>query len=119
MDLRYCERCGAEVQDAGGYCLLGHPLRLDPVIASVSEWRQELDRAFDEARPDQDLEADADAVEQEPPRRSLWATLGQSDGVVGNDPISAFAPAARMDWGPEERSGFLARSLRRGRPAHA
>ena len=120
MDLRYCDRCGAEVQDTGGFCLLGHPLRLDPVIASVSEWRRELDRAFDEARPEPNgPEPVAEAVDHGPAGRSLWAVLGKPEGAVANDPISAFAPAGRMDWGPEERSSFLARSLRRRRPAHA
>lgn len=50
MTTRFCTRCETDVQDAGGYCLLGHPLALKPLDASLSDLRAEIDQAFEDAR---------------------------------------------------------------------
>lgn len=48
MNYAYCPTCRAEVQDTGGFCLLGH--RIGAPVASLSELRAEVDSAFDAAR---------------------------------------------------------------------
>jgi hypothetical protein len=54
MAHKFCTRCRAEVEDAGGYCLLGHELRddqpVDQHVDSLSALRAEVNRTFDEAR---------------------------------------------------------------------
>ena len=50
MTIRYCPRCKTDVEDTGGYCLLGHRLALEPPVASITDLRAEVDRAFEEAR---------------------------------------------------------------------
>ncbi|MDQ3985344.1 MAG: hypothetical protein M3280_02465 [Actinomycetota bacterium] len=154
MAMRFCSRCDSEVEDTGGFCLLGHRLALDPPFAPIEELRAEVDRSFEEARaevaavvsgaaaaapgparrlapppppppavskrPDEVTVPDT-AVTKEtvsylqapaaPRTDSVWAELDQ-DVDVSNDPISAFAPAPRMDWGPN-RSRSHRRRLRR------
>ncbi len=150
MALRFCHRCACEVEDAGGFCLLGHPLRLEPPIPSVSHIREEVTKAFDEARseasdagavlgPGRDDVAEAPSVPEHalvahealapehdpldmsapppPPvgthrRRTVWEALASEEPGDASDPIAAFAPAARMDWGPD-RNGVLPLVLRR------
>jgi hypothetical protein len=129
MPLRYCRVCDADVEDAGGYCLLGHPLKLDAPIPSVAEMRDEVSRALGEARPEQEpsasdieesaaVEAAPGAWKPPPPdvRAKVWQSL--EDAVPESaDPITAFAPPPRMDWGPEQ-SGLRGRNpLRRRRRA--
>ena len=117
MTQRFCPLCATEVQDVGGYCRLGHRLRLDPPQASLGDLRDEVDRAFDEAElvvaqasagvassrsgrvpppsPTQAHTRPASPVSRESrptARRGLSAP---------SDPITAFAPPPRMDWGPE------------------
>lgn len=156
MALRFCHRCASEVEDAGGFCLLGHPLRLEPPIPSVSHIRDEVDRAFVEARieaaepaptepepqqlcgapgqepqpepvpapvsraePPPALESDPlDTATPPPPplgtrrRPTVWESLDEDEAPDASDPIAAFAPAGRMDWGPD-RNGVLPLVLRR------
>jgi hypothetical protein len=50
MAHKFCSRCQAEVEDAGGYCLLGHELRAEPPVDSLTALRAEVNRTFDEAR---------------------------------------------------------------------
>ena len=50
MAQRFCSRCNAEVEDAGGYCLLGHDLRLEAPFDSLKALRAEVNRTFDDAR---------------------------------------------------------------------
>jgi hypothetical protein len=169
MTLRFCPRCIAEVENVGGFCLLGHPLRLDPLIPSVADIRAQVYESMDEVRlgtgapmpaereghptpaverresspppppvlreagsgrhtvwdsleveahheaPDR-RQGERDSLEveahhQAPDRRqTVWDSLELETRDAG-DPIAAFAPAPRMDWGPE-RSSFLG-SLRR------
>lgn len=39
MTTRYCARCDAEVEDTGGFCLLGHLLRSAPLLPTIGELR--------------------------------------------------------------------------------
>lgn len=113
MTTRLCRTCGTEVQDAGGYCLLGHSLREAPESGSLSALRAEVDRAFEEAQMvvDQSHGAPASANEvllppPPPPRSDLFARLQIEQSVTDSDPMEGFAPAPRMDWGPERRKIF-------------
>ena len=121
MSVRYCERCGSDVEDVGGFCLLGHALRVDPPIPSVAAIREEVDRAFDEARAEVASSGDSgDSHEPPPPpesARSVWAALRDDGGAA--DPMAAFAPAPRMDWGPERARLLSPRRRGRERPAPA
>ena len=133
MNTRFCERCSAEVEDVGGFCLLGHPLRLDPPIPSLAHVRQEVDRVLDEIRderghPGYDMGAGRAQGDVEPPPlpdrtaasgKSLWDSLRQAGGKGPHDPIEAFAPPPRMDWGPSEPSNVLQRTLRRAQKVRA
>ena len=109
---RFCSHCQAEVEDVGGFCLLGHPLaKAAPDIGSLTALRAEVDRAFEDARvqvatvvggvsssaPPPPPPADATA-----PSRTTYPVIEQT--VTGPDPIADFAPAPRMDWGPEKKS---------------
>ena len=39
MTTRYCIHCDAEVEDTGGFCLLGHLLRSAPLTPTIGELR--------------------------------------------------------------------------------
>ena len=130
MSQRYCPRCGDEVEDTGGFCLLGHSLRLAPATLSMSELRDEVDQAFEEARATVAavIEPVAAPMSSSPPPppppsstpppsdeeyvargafKDVWAGLHEEISIDNDDPIAAFSPPPRMDWGPEK-------SLRKG-----
>ena len=126
MTMRFCEKCSAEVEDVGGFCLLGHPLKLDPLIPSVAHVRHEADRVLEEVRDERhrptELNGSSEAAHGRPPRPpegrlgrapTLWDSLGKDVRDRSNDPIEAFAPPPRMDWGPSDRLSLLQRALRR------
>jgi len=46
VNTRYCPTCAVEVEDADGFCLLGHSLRAAPVTVSMEEFRAGADQAF-------------------------------------------------------------------------
>src|SRR5918999_533311 len=50
MAQRFCPRCNAEVEDTGGYCLLGHDLCLEAPVDSLTALRAEVNRTFEEAK---------------------------------------------------------------------
>jgi hypothetical protein len=121
MSERYCPTCRSDVEDAGGFCLLGHSLRLQAVTEpSLRELRAEVDRAFEDVRVqvaavtgEIPVASSAPPPPPPPPPSSvrsaptatvvdeLWANFDeQADSVF--DPITAFAPNAHMDWGPSE-----------------
>jgi hypothetical protein len=139
MSDRFCPQCNAEVEDAGGFCLLGHSLRSVAPVASLKDLRAEVDRAFEDARvqvahalgdppppPPITTRSGLDLMEAEAPTRAeapthteaptrthaptstVYAAIDQTPSK-GPDPISEFAPAPRMDWGPERRQGLLKR----------
>lgn len=125
MTFRFCPRCANEVEDVGGFCLLGHPLKLDPLIPSVAEIRDVVDRAVDEAHTSSSSsprESSSTGAPPPPPaatlydRHTVWESL-ETDADLPGDPIEAFAPPPRMDWGPDARPGLIARSRRRREPS--
>jgi hypothetical protein len=111
MTQRFCPLCATEVQDVGGYCRLGHRLSLDPPQASLGELRDEVDRAFGEAElvaarasagGASSRTGPAPSSSQPPPRPAPESRPKARRGVSApGDPITAFAPPPRMDWGPE------------------
>lgn len=126
MTERYCPKCQAEVEDVGGFCLLGHSLRLRPITETMDEIRAEVDRAFEEARVQvAAITGEIPAIASSPPpppplpddleeqtktrMDELWAGF-EEDAPSPADPITAFAPNTRMDWGPDgaklKRRGF-------------
>ena len=128
MSERYCPKCGTDVEDVGGFCLLGHSLKLASVTDSMGDLRAEVDRVFEEVReqvqariatvtgeipavtgpppPPPPVEATAavEAVEEatQTDLDPLWANFDEDLSPDGPDPIAAFAPSPRMDWGPEK-----------------
>lgn len=176
---RHCTRCDAEVEERAGYCLLGHPLRLNMETASLADLKAEVEAAFESAQdevrdamnplleqmetapvaarqpepamaaaiatlparyaappveqfaPPTPTAPPAPAAFQEPrttppppPQRpktkfeALWEGMEGDGPLDRQDPINAFAPPPRMDWGPE-RSERKGRKLRRLRPTSA
>jgi hypothetical protein len=108
MSERFCPQCQSHVEDAGGFCLLGHRLSVAAPAASLRDLRDEVDRAFEEARVQ--VAHALDPVGTPPPPPSTSSVTIDIDGLSlqGSDPIVEFAPAPRMDWGPE-RQGLLKR----------
>ena len=130
MSLKFCSRCRADVEDVGGYCLLGHLLPQD-AVDPISDLRAEVDRAFEQIKieipvtgmaatfksaapaagpssmePYEELRgSDEDLVEEMAQTRTdYWSQLrAEVDGSVSrDDPILSFSPSPRMEWGPEK-----------------
>jgi hypothetical protein len=47
---RFCPSCGTDVEDVGGFCMLGHSLKVSAPTADLSTLRAEVDAAFEEAK---------------------------------------------------------------------
>jgi hypothetical protein len=137
MTLRYCSRCAGEVEDAGGFCLLGHRLSLEPLIPPLAQMRGEVARALGAPRVEvlgadgvpkaadpyrmaaerarieisgtPGTERQASASREADPQRSptVWEVLQEAISDPPEDPMAAFSPPSRMDWGPQERTKFL------------
>jgi hypothetical protein len=92
MAQRFCHHCGSDVEDTGGFCLLGHRL----AVAAPNEVREAPPPP---PPPAAEAETAVPAVSSVAP---TWAALGTTPGAppVPDDPINQFAPPARMDWGP-------------------
>ena len=124
MTLRFCSQCRADVEDAGGYCLLGHPFPRDTSEA-LSDLRAEVDKAFEKIKidipltgmastfqapeamtlePYEELRTSDELVEEmAQSRRDYWSQLrDEVDVSVSDDPILSFSPSPRMEWGPEK-----------------
>jgi hypothetical protein len=142
---RYCPSCGTDVEDAGGFCLLGHPLRLQPMTnaETLTDLRAEVDKAFEDVKVQVEEalgEIDVNVPPPPPAPRSrvvqatnareldqpgtpvrtyddLWRAF-EEEATRGEDPITAFAPPPRMDWGPE-RSKLRRRGMDRAFPEPA
>ena len=120
----FCNGCNTEVENAGGFCLLGHrlsafappppppssallppaPLPPPPPLADL---KQAVAEVFEEAASKVTL---ADPEAPEPSRYAssverTWAELENAAAPAADDPINTFAPPPRMDWGPQ-RSAF-------------
>lgn len=123
---RFCPSCRSDVEVTQGHCLLGHSVISEPSQGSLSELRAEVDKAFDDARIQ--ISGFAPAPKDPAPapplreREEVPVAAGSSgmppppaptgrsaqepwseEGVATdpNDPIAAFAPPPRMDWGPK------------------
>ena len=112
MSSFFCPRCSSTVENKDGYCLLGHPLFTSSGVAEASplaDLRREVDDAFEDSFLGLELSLEpvgaTSTTESEPPpsRPSRY--------LPPEDPISAFAPPPRMDWGPAHTR--LGRLLRR------
>lgn len=112
MAQRFCHSCGSDVEDTGGFCLLGHRLlaRFDPPPPPpppvMEDLTVEVAQAFDAAQAVVRQMAPPEA----PPRSSsryatsldrTWAELESAPPPSADDPINTFAPPPRMDWGPQ------------------
>ncbi|MGH2776768.1 MAG: hypothetical protein ACRDJT_15265 [Actinomycetota bacterium] len=101
MTFSYCHICKAEVVDFGGTCKQGHAFAPSP------------NRATPPPPPPRQA-VQAPPPPPPPPVRSepttVWKVLEQG-GFQSNDPIAAFAPAPRMNWGPENEVPIV-RSMR-------
>ena len=128
MTHRYCPTCASEVEEVDGFCFLGHPLKLHAAPASLSELRDEVERAFadTEPAPERALVGVAARTAAAPPRAQAPAaaaparvssppasSVSPGPRPALDDPIAAFAPPPRMDWGPES---LLRGALRRLNP---
>jgi hypothetical protein len=47
---RFCPTCGTDVEDVGGFCMLGHSLKVSAPSATLGALRAEVDAAFEEAK---------------------------------------------------------------------
>ena len=118
----YCSRCAAEVEDAGGFCLLGHRLNAlapppPPPPPAMADLRQAVAEVFQEGEAKLSL-TEEPAAEGPVSRygssvERTWAQLESAPAPAADDPINTFAPPPRMDWGPR-RSAFRLK-LRRER----
>jgi hypothetical protein len=144
MNVRFCPRCRADVEDVGGFCLLGHRLAAPVEDDPIADLRSEVDKAFEKVQIDIKAALDplqslalenelpsavpATSTEPEPvseqmlddmqvTSKALWKPLEDETPLAGNDPIVAFAPSPRMDWGPEKDKGKRRTGLRGPRTA--
>lgn len=103
MSDRFCRQCNTQVEDVGGFCLLGHSLREVAPTASLKELRAEVDRAFEEASV-QVAHALTEAPPPPPPQVTSVFQIDIDEVTRDSDPIAEFAPAPRMDWGPDKEN---------------
>lgn len=115
MATRFCTTCNSEVEESGGYCLLGHHLALAAPRDSLTALRAEVDQAFEDARshlvealtppppppPAADVAIAPPAAAQPAiAQPTMWEGLDVIHAPEASDPINSFAPPPRMDWGP-------------------
>ena len=118
MALRFCPTCAGDVDSTDGFCRLGHSVRLLAPVQSLAEFRAEEDgsRAAPSSStsegPPPPPHSDA-PVEGEGRFGRLWRAQGGGTALDNSDPITAFAPYPRMDWGPDRFYGFRRLMTRR------
>ncbi len=131
MQLRFCPRCRADVEDVGGFCLLGHRLPEAVVSDPVDDLRVEVDLALSKVERDvaaaldaqdgssasaevpaevpvwQQLKDDDEEVAEDmrATSRKIYDELSDNEPVSRTDPIIAFSPSPRAEWGPERGNG--------------
>ena len=110
MTMRFCHGCAMDVEDAGGFCLLGHRLSLDPPVASLQELREESAASFQEAqdqsafRSDDVIPPSAPLEDASGPNPSLHIPAGQErvmDPLPDEVGVTSSPPAAQTDQ-PDE-----------------
>jgi hypothetical protein len=118
------------VEAREGYCLLGHPLRLEAPTATLTELRAEVDRAFEAAQAEIDATVVVTEVPGQPAQitappppamvpasrfQLVWEQLEAAEPASPSDPITAFAPPPRIDWGPTRGPKRMKRPFGRSR----
>jgi hypothetical protein len=122
MALRFCPACAGEVDSVDGFCRLGHSVKLSAPVQSLADFRAEekdsrvapANAAASQGPPPPPEEAEPVVGEGRFGR--LWRAQGGGGVLDNSDPITAFAPYPRMDWGPDRLHGFR-RRLTRGSEA--
>ena len=92
MALRFCPTCKADVEDVGGYCRLGHRLKLEP-------FAEPLDEPAPPPPPPPPQEMEETVREKQ---ASLYKALEDDEIEAGPDEITAFSPPPRATWGPDK-----------------
>jgi hypothetical protein len=100
MSHRFCSRCNADVEDAGGYCLLGHDLRLEAPVDSLKALRDEVNRTFDEARREL-AGVIAPAVAAPTPMRAQPVRLDEALVLEGPTDVREWSDAPAAAAAPE------------------
>ncbi len=97
MANRFCNHCGTDVEDAGGFCLLGHPLRHQAPVTPMNELRTEVDQAFEDARTQvtDALRGSRDAAIMDHPVQGLPTRTSPAPQRVAVGVGAATRPAAR------------------------
>jgi hypothetical protein len=126
--LCWCPRCGANVVDVDGYCMLGHrlvgdspdptevapedPMRISPGTSSAQEpGAQKKPRGPSRALSRGERVTASPGAGSHDELAPVWTQLEDITEAQHDDPIFAFAPAPRIDWGPEGRAGYLKSDL--------
>lgn len=127
MTFCWCPVCESEVVDSGGYCMLGHRLLGDdpsyrgdsptaaPAGAPPPPVRIGPPTPPPPRRPEVPIDRVAAGFSVLAPARLVFKALESSSELDRGDPITAFAPAPIMDWGPSEnrlRRAFGSRGKR-------
>jgi hypothetical protein len=97
MSVRFCPTCHADVEDTGGFCLLGHSLRVAPIIDSLDEVVADLNQAFANARAEFAQIGGRSTAPEAPPRVAPAPPPIHSAPVVPAPAPAAPAAAAALD----------------------
>ena len=102
MANKFCNHCGTDVEDVGGFCLLGHPLRHQAPVTPMNELRNEVDRAFEDARTQvtEALRGTRDAAIMDHPTQGAPAWSAPAPQRVPVGVGAATRPAARASGAP-------------------
>jgi hypothetical protein len=77
MSTRYCVHCDAEVEDTGGFCLLGHLLRASALTPTVAELRGDPTSTPAAVSDRPETGAQSSALEHEPPVVAVGARAAE------------------------------------------
>ena len=128
---RFCHSCGTEVEDAGGFCLLGHPLSSSGPTDPLATLRAEVDEVFRRAEhevaqalasigapvePSAGPYAPSESDPEDFSAREVTPVVYQdldAPAPLKADPIAAFSPPPRLDWGPGKEPFSLSKLSRK------
>ena len=131
MTFCWCPVCESEVVDAEGFCVLGHRLLGDDPSYRGSSTRPTPTVTAAAGPPpppprprSQEVAPPTQVVTAMAPARQVFRALEGSVELERGDPITAFAPAPIMDWGPSENRvrrafGSLSKRPRMGQTVDA